>query len=804
MGIHVDIQGVQNAVAGERGIPRYIFEYANSLETEHPGLVSEWSLNPDLPIPPTIEPLLATNRLRRGERFAGPPPSVYHITSPFELGISLSRLWPHAARGPRTRLVVTVYDLIPLWFPDHYLKDQDSRLRYMARLELVRSADLITTISRATAKDVVDRLGVSQKKIAMVGTGVSERFHPPINESLVLQAARARVKNLRPGFLLYSGGNDHRKNVDGLLAAYAQLPAAVRAAHQLVLVSRVTSREQKTLEDRFWELGIYGDVLLAGYVPDDVLLMLYQTTHLFVFPSLYEGFGLPVAEAMACGAPVIAGDNSSLADLVPDVWARFDAESPTAIAETLRLVLIREPARLQHLRAVSASVNFSWKAVGDAAASVYRDLVCQGPREARRRPRVAYVSPMPPARSGVAHYSERLLPHLASRCDVHVFAPHCESDPSDPVDGILPLRILERVEPVLGGFDRVIYTLGNSEHHCETLSLIRRRPGVVIAHDVRLVNAYIWKRQSGASLPPSYAETLDDIMSGRLPDHVQGYLSFGPPDYYRLNQLMLGEVLEHSEKLFTHSPFAAAMAILDNPRELEQKIDHLPYAFPERPAIPGVRHSLEGLVISSFGALHQLRQSDKLVESFILAAKWTRLHRFLVIGEMNLEDKVRYEELIRRGGVEDRVHITGWVSDELYKSYLLATDVGVQLRDISNGETSGAMTDCLASGIPLIATEMGAATTLPRNAMLAVDRLISASDLALTILALADDQDRRASMHEAALGLTQSQGFEAVSAEMMRRMMLDTENQLEAVHLRQDRPMGSPGPRRLRARVMGD
>lgn len=160
---------------------------------------------------------------------------------------------------------------------------------------------------------------------------MSEFWTPPRDPAEAFRAAQAGVPGLRPGFLLFTGGIEFRKNMEGALAGYATVPPEVRRAHPLVITCRMDAAQEDRLRSVARAHGLAADTLFTNFVPDDVLRALYRSTELFVFPSLYEGFGLPVAEAMACGAPAIVADRSSLREIVTRPEARFDPDRPAAI-----------------------------------------------------------------------------------------------------------------------------------------------------------------------------------------------------------------------------------------------------------------------------------------------------------------------------------------------------------------------------------------------------------------------------------------------------------------------------------------
>ena len=496
MSVLFDLQALQNRGSAERGIGRYVGELAYALERRQPPVVSRFLLNPDLPLPRTIEPLAGAGRLTFSDRHVAAQGAVYHIASPFE-PVGIDRIWPYSVRG--LRLVVTAHDLIPDIFSDRYLEDPRARRAYRARLELVRRADLVLAVSEATARDVVERLGVGPERVVVTGEGVSDRFHKPASRAEALARVRSVLPWIEPGFLLYTaGGIEYRKNVEGLLEAYAGLPEWLRARRQLIVVCRIEEEELSALERHVRSLGVEGRVFFPGYVTDEELVLLYQATDLFVCPSLYEGFGLPVAEAMACGAAVIAGRNSSLVELVRDEAALFDASKPLAIRGAIERCLA-DDALLERLREARLDERHTWSGVADRTAAAYGELLERSPRLERRRRRIALV--VPPAREGEsAAGSFGLLADLASLCDVDLFAGGLQQAEYPAGVSVASAEHFERIERTRGGYDRVVYPLAEGRG-ADVPDLLRRRTGVVLAPDGRLARETI--EQAERVLVPS-------------------------------------------------------------------------------------------------------------------------------------------------------------------------------------------------------------------------------------------------------------------------------------------------------------
>ncbi|MDQ1568820.1 MAG: hypothetical protein QOF96_3700, partial [Actinomycetota bacterium] len=204
--------------------------------------------------------------------------------------------------------------------------------------------------------------------------------------------AAAAVPGLRAPYVFYIGSYEKRKNLEPLLEAWSLLPAPVRSRWQLALCCPLRPLERNHLLHRAAQLGVDDSVCLTGFVDDDVLLALHQGSDLFVFPSLYEGYGLPVAEALACGAPVLAADASSLPEIVAPE-ALFDAGAPAPMAAAIERGLTDDAFR-HRLLAAAGRAPSSWEDVARASLAVY-DRVLAGDLAPRGRP--AATAPLPAA-----------------------------------------------------------------------------------------------------------------------------------------------------------------------------------------------------------------------------------------------------------------------------------------------------------------------------------------------------------------------------------------------------------------------
>src|SRR4051812_6451955 len=351
--VWLDARGIQSVGHAERGIARYATEHAGALLDVAPETIEAVGLSPEIPVPGSADWLLGSGKVAWQTQERGPEgevPPIYHVMSPFEAELDLEEIWPLWSR--ESRLVVTLYDLIPLIMRERYNADWGyMATAWIARLGLLGSAHRILTISQQTADDAMEHLNVPEERITVIDSGVSDRFSSLVKTREEADAVlRTALPSVRPGYLLYVGGVDYRKNLEGAIRGYAELPAAMRDAHQLVIACNLAHHLRFSLKIFARRLGIESrNLVLTGFVSDRDLAALYRSCELFVFPSLYEGAGLPILEAMTCGAPVAASGTSAMPELLGDMEATFDPADPADIARCVRDVL-ETPGKLDKLR----------------------------------------------------------------------------------------------------------------------------------------------------------------------------------------------------------------------------------------------------------------------------------------------------------------------------------------------------------------------------------------------------------------------------------------------------------------------
>lgn len=783
--VSLDAQGAQSREHHDRGIARYVVEHVRGLYSARPEALHSVLLNPLLPLTGNLSWLIGKDVLgwatddRRSARRPTTYPAIYHVMSPFETQ-TLDSLWPIWARGAGIRTVVTIYDLIPQVFADHYLRDPGVRAGYQTRMELIRKADHILAISEVTAQDAVQHLGIARERITVIGAGATEKFASMYSSP---EAAWKRLHDclpaIRPGYMLYVAGFEFRKNLERIVAAYGLLPPETRARHQLVIACRMLPSEAELIRGWASEAGVgEQELVLTGYVSDVDLGALYHACTLFVFASIYEGSGLPILEAMSCGAPVAASHTSTGPEILGDTQATFDPYDPAAIADCLSAV-VDSPDTLAALteRSRRQAAHYTWQAVAESSLEAYERVLQEPlPRTRRRRPRLALVSPWPPERSGIADYSYRLARELGQRVDVDVIVGNPLDTYPRPMERGVRLvpasnfRLSERLRQP----DRVLYCMGNSAFHGHVYELMRERPGALLAHDVRFTGFYRWfSEQENPEDPAGRAkERIEALYGTRIP---KAKIAGGMPGWEEQSALgiyMTREIQQYAEQIFVHSHHACEILELDRgPLDKPVPITVLPLALP--PVVDRDQRTIEqSPIIASFGMVSEVKGLDTLIAAIALLAESHHDIWLAIAGPGEQAELQRWRNLASELAPTVDTSIPGHMPEADYKRLLQSADVAVQLRTLSNGEASAAVVDCLAAGLPTVVSDLGWAAELPPDAVAHVPADCTPSGLARTLEDLIANQQKRRELGEGAHAYARKHSFTAVAAEYLQLLEL--------------------------------
>ena len=275
----------------------------------------------------------------------------------------------------RARTVVTIHDLSFLVMPE-VTDPGNARYLRSAVPRAARRADRVVAVSETTRADVIEHLRIPPERVVTVPNGVSHYYHSPTYEELALAGPPFRKRlGLPARYLLHVGTIEPRKNLVRLVGAYLGLVSRGRdAGHDLVLAGR-----RGWMYDYVFQVaeasGLGERIHFLDYVPEEDLPLLYSLATVFVYPSLYEGFGLPVLEAMACGTPVLTSRASALVELTGQAALQVDPYDEESIIVGLELLLESDEARRNlHLAGLRRAAQYPWTAAAHQMRGVYEQL----------------------------------------------------------------------------------------------------------------------------------------------------------------------------------------------------------------------------------------------------------------------------------------------------------------------------------------------------------------------------------------------------------------------------------------------
>jgi len=754
MRIVIDMQGAQTE-SRFRGIGRYTLSFAQAIvrnRGEHEVFLALSGLFPDTiePIRAAFDSLLPQENIRvwyapgpvaechpgndvrrevaeliREAFLSSLAPDVIHISSLFE-GYVDDAVTSIGRFDRSTPVSVTLHDLIPLLNPDHYLKPNPSYAQYYQRkIKHLKKAAVHLAVSESSRQEGLEHLAVPANQIFNTSEAIEPCFCPHQIDDATAAQLRQKFGLNRP-FVLYTGGADERKNLPRLIHAYAVLPAPLRAAHQLLLAGKMPEGNIAEFKHLAKTAGLKPDELcFTGYVTDEELIQLYNLCELFVFPSWHEGFGLPALEAMACGAPVIGANTSSLPEVIGLEAALFDPLDVAAITAKMTHALKDKKFRTTlREHGLQQAKRFSWNESAKRAIVAWESLLKSQPQQksARqptgRKPRLAFVSPLPPERTGIADYSAELLPALAAHYDIEVVVAQDRVD--DPwVNRHGTVRDVSWLRAHANEIDRVLYHVGNSLFHQHMLPLLREIPGTVVLHDFYMSGLMAWlELHAGAE----HAWTDALYASHGYGAVRERYLD---ADAAKRKYPVNLQVLQYAQGLIVHSEYSRSLAQQWYGEGFADNWEVIPLLrSPAGPTDKDAARKQLGLdeddfVVCSFGFLDSTKRNHRLLDAWLDSALASdKRCKLVFVGENHGGDYgSTILQTIRASGLGTRIRITGFATPEAFRQYLMAADVAVQLRTHSRGETSAAVLDCMNHALPLIVNVNGSMAELDPEAV---------------------------------------------------------------------------------------
>jgi glycosyltransferase involved in cell wall biosynthesis len=608
------------------------------------------------------------------------------------------------------------YDAIPFIYKERYLENNDVEKWYMGQVSELTRCDHLFAISQCSREDAIKHFEIDSEKISVIETGLE----------IVKQSDEPYMGYYDEKFILSVLGEDARKNKLGLLNAFVILVNEYKYSGRLVIVYKQSEQEERINRKLIDDLGLNGKVVFSGYVSDEELATLYARCETTVFPSLYEGLGLPVLEALSLGAISVVSNSSSLPELVPLPELQFDPMDPSQMAAVIERSI--SDTELREL-ATSSGREIVNKYLEDK--SIHHILDIAGKRASFTHKNsdelsIVMVTPLPPSKTGIADYSFDLIIALSRISKITVVtnigstSPETVSRLSQLEIQIIDIADSDEIDSLSGVF---VYNFGNSHFHIEELELFRWKRGVVILHDYYLSGLY-WEKNTLIEGQVSFISDLKNL-EGELSKSEIKLLS---EPHLAIRQFSMNRsVIEHALGVIVHSE-ESANRIKDH-FWIEQsfalkRVRHL-YREHIRPTKCLQSDNETNVTIGIFGIVAETKCYREILCAWKEVTRPQKA-RIVFVGEDSTTD---LQSLIFELGLQDSVVLAGRVTGEEYRQWLINVDGAIQLRKFSRGENSGAVLDVLGAGIPMIINSHGTANEYPAEIAITIPDEFSVPEL---------------------------------------------------------------------------
>lgn len=667
-------------------------------------------------------------------------PDITYITSIFEgwvedIPISIGEF------SNKGLTAVTLYDLIPFINSESYIKGHKASHFFYQKMQYLKKSQLLITISESGKKEAIDHLAFPSDKIINCSVGLDPKFKKyTIDREKISQLEISY--GINKDFIFYIGALDFRKNVEGLIKAFILLPN--RENLQLIIIISAEQAVTHNFNNFYKEKYKLkeNELILISYVSEEILLTLYSTCSVFVFPSLHEGFGLPIIEAMACGAPTLASNISSMPEAIGCSEALFDPKNPQSIAEKIHKVLANKDfCNFLKNHGEQQIKKFTWHNTAKNILNSFEKLYEKNTQikfwEYKRK-KMAFISPLPPEQSGIADYSSKLIPEL--NCFYNIILITEQNDVSDLwLKSNFQIRNVKWLIKNINSFDILLYQLGNSSYHHYMIDLISIYPGIIVLHDFYISGLLDWisdfvpKKNSIFNQFLLYSHGISALVyqaaEGRIETHKK----------YPCNLL----ILKNAIGLIVHSQYSIDLAKTWYGMHSTKKFQLINHLAHENEKVSDQDKKLlkkklgfkeNDFIICCFGNLHpnklnhrviaacsnNLLKDDKLNLIFLGEKPYPDYHNTLI-------------DLVDKYNLNKQIQILGFTHDQTFKNFFVVADIAIQLRTNSRGETSGCLLTCLSYGIPTIANAHGSINELPNNVIIKLPEKFLDSELSAAI-----------------------------------------------------------------------
>lgn len=601
------------------------------------------------------------------------------------------------------RVCVTVYDIIPYIFPvkewgKTIVEEYHRRLRYLKENENIE----VLYISKATERDFEEKIGKVRRSCVTTLAADARRFY----QNRDAQTEKTHI-------ILFTGGFDYRKNIDGAIEAFAramQLYGSDEefAKYKLVIVGACNDDVKSKYYERLKKKNLEGKVELTGYISEEELGNLYKKAEIFFFPSLYEGFGLPILEAMLGGCYVVSADNSSLPEVCDGHALMCGVDDVDEMAQMLYKGYknaLAESTEEKNARQDYA-LGYTWENTAWTTLKFWEDVSAERQTVDTQKERLAILTPWPMLETGIANYVYKIVPYLMKYYEIDIYSEVVSNRVECKEMQGVNIFDLNKFREKNGEYQHVLYELGNNaDFHKGIYELFEEVGGVAEIHDF-VLTPFFYQGYFMSGNREKFKELLEN-----------GYGQEGSKAYQRCTQTSQQPSIEEFPMSHTVAN-CAERVIFHNHWSAEQlgqgNVGIIPHPCFDKEEMPvqtqtelierlKKKYNLENeIVIGCFGWVNENKRPQVVIQAVReLRDKGYRI-KLIFWGKSDL----RVPNLIKELNMQKCIHVSGYLEKEEYEAALELTDIVVNLRYPSMGESSGTLCEAFKYGKPVIVSQL--------------------------------------------------------------------------------------------------